>query len=77
MNTQVSTIQTPFTLEQIAITLRQLPKQQIEELELMLDKKFQKTILERGKTAWSEYQQGQTLSLNQLQKEFSKNNVSN
>lgn len=38
----------------------------------MINEKFQKIIFERGKTAWQEYHQGQTLSLNQLQEEFSK-----
>ncbi|MFH1677646.1 MAG: hypothetical protein ABII94_03540 [Patescibacteria group bacterium] len=42
----------------------------------MIDKKFQKIILERGKTAWQKYQQEQTLTLRQLQK-IIKNNESN
>lgn len=70
MANNTSTIQIPLSLEQLAIALKQLPPAKWEDLELMLDKKFQKTILERGKTAWQEYKKGKTITLDQLKKEF-------
>ena len=66
-----STIKIPLSLEQLAIALGQLPSEKWEDLEMMLDKKFQKTVLKRGETAWQEYEKGKTLSLNQLKEEFS------
>ncbi len=70
MANHFSTIQIPLSLEQLAIALRQLSKAKWEDLELMLDKKFQRTILERGKTAWQEYKKEETITLNQLREEF-------
>lgn len=64
-------IQIPLSLEQLAIALRQLPEEKLEDLELMLDKKFGKIILKRGKNAWQEYKEGGTLPLAQIRKEFS------
>ncbi len=72
MSYNASTIQIPLSLEQIAIALKQLPPAKWEDLELMLDKKFQKTILKRGETAWQEYEQGETIEIKELQKQFSK-----
>ena len=72
MANNISTIKVPLSLEQLAIALSQLPPKKWEDLELMLDKKFQKIILERGKTAWMEYKNGKTVSLDQLKKEFPK-----
>ncbi|MDO8663830.1 MAG: hypothetical protein Q7K28_03295 [Candidatus Wildermuthbacteria bacterium] len=72
MSVQTPTIQIPLSLEQIAIALKQLPPEKLEDLELMLDKKFQRLILRRGKTAWREYQTGKTISLSNLKKEFSR-----
>lgn len=73
MNNYLSTtIQIPFSLEQIAMALGKLSPAKWEELELMLDKKFQKTVLKRGKTAWQDYKKGNTIALNQLKKEFPK-----
>jgi len=66
-----STIKIPLSLEQLAIALRQLPSEKWEDLEMMLDKKFQRTVLKRGETAWREYKKGKTLTLNQIKKEFS------
>lgn len=70
-NHTTPTIQIPLTLEQLAIGLKQLPLNRLEDLELILDEKFGKIILKRGKTAWQEYRKGKTLSLRQLKKEFS------
>ena len=72
MINNTSTIKVPLSLEQLAIALNQLPPKKWEDLELMLDKKFQKTILERGKTAWQEYEKGKTITLDQLKEEFPK-----
>ena len=71
MSNHASTIQIPLSLEQLAIALKQLPPAKLEDLELMLDGKFKKLILKRGKTAWRDYRKGKTLSLAQLKKEFS------
>ena len=71
MSNHTSTIQIPLSLEQLAIALKQLPPEKLEDLELMLDKKFGNMILKRGKTAWQEYREGKTLSLSRLKKELS------
>ena len=71
MPTLTTTVHTLLSLEQLAIALRQLPVEKLEDLELMLDKKFGRMILKRGKTAWREYKEEKTLSLAQLRKEFS------
>jgi len=71
MASKISTIQIPLSLEQLAIALKQLPPEKWEELEMMLDEKFRKLVLKRGKIAWKEYKKGKTLTLEQLQKEFS------
>jgi hypothetical protein len=70
MAEKVSSIQIPLSLEQLAIALKQLPPEQWEDLEMMLDEKFRKIILKRGKTAFEEYKKGKTLSLKELQKNF-------
>ena len=72
MDNQISTIQIDLTLEQIATTLQKLSPQKKEELDLLLDKKLQKNILSRGTTAWKEYKNGKTLTINQLKQEFLK-----
>ncbi|MEA3463569.1 MAG: hypothetical protein U9R14_00590 [Patescibacteria group bacterium] len=72
MHNQTSTIQIPLTLEQIVLALQQLSPKKLEELDLMLDKKMEKSVIERGKTAWQEYKDGKTLTLNQLKQEFLK-----
>lgn len=72
MHNQTSTIKIPFTLEQIVLALQQLSPKKLEELDLMLDKKMEKSVLERGKIAWQEYKNGKTLTLNQLKQEFLK-----
>ena len=66
-----ATIQIPLSLEQIAIALKQLPPEKLEDLEMMLDEKFRNLLLKRGKTAWQQYRGGKTLALKQLKKEFS------
>jgi len=71
MANKASTIQIPLSLEQLAIALKQLPPEKWEDLEMMLDEKFRKLVLKRGKTAWKEYKKGKTLTLEQLKKEFS------
>lgn len=63
----VKRVSTPFTLEQLAVSLQQLSVRDFELLEELLDKKFQKTILSRGKSA---QKKGQAVSLQELQKEF-------
>lgn len=70
-NNTFNTIQVPLSLNQLAIALRQLPPSKWEDLELMLDKKFEKIILQRGKTAWQDYEKKETLTLKELKKEFS------
>lgn len=64
------TISLPLTLEQIAFSLSQLSRTDLEILEELMDKKFQKTILSRGKEIVSQYKKGQTDSLKQLQQDF-------
>ncbi len=71
MTTKTSTIQIPLSLEQLAIALEQVPPEKLEDLEMMLDKKFRKLVLKRGKTAWQQYEKGKTLTLEDLKKEFS------
>ena len=71
MANKSSTIQIPLSLEQIAIALKQLPPEKLEDSEMMLDERFRKLLLKRGKTAWQQYRRGKTLSLGQLKKEFS------
>ena len=65
-------ISLPLTLEQIAFSLKQLSRTDLEILEELMDKKFQKTILSRGKEIVSQYKKGQTVSLKQLQRDFGK-----
>lgn len=60
----------PLTLQQIAMGLRQLPKEDLETLDVMLDEEFSNTLEERKNTAWNEYQQGGTLTLESLKKEL-------
>lgn len=80
MNTNIATQKTgyhkfislPLTLEQIAFSLNQLSRTDLEILEELMDKKFQKTILSRGKEIVSQYKKGQTDSLKQLQRDFGK-----
>ena len=71
MANKTSTIQIPLSLEQLAIALKQLPPEKLEDLEMMLDEKFRKIVLKRGKTAYRKYKKGETLTLEQLKKEFS------
>jgi len=71
MANKTSTIQIPLSLEQLAIALKQLPPEKWEDLEMMLDEKFKKLVLRRGKTARKQYKKGKTLTLEQLKKEFS------
>lgn len=63
-------ISLPLTLEQIAFSLKQLSTTDLEILEELMDTKFQKTILSRGKEIVSQYKKGQTDSLKQLQRDF-------
>ena len=72
MDNQFSTIPINFTIEQIATILQKLSPRKKEELDLLLDKKFQKDILTRGATAWQEYKNGNTLNIDQLKQEFLK-----
>ena len=71
MTAQTAQVQVPLSLEQLAFALRQVPPKHWEDLEMMLDEKFRKTVLQRGKTAKLRYKQGKTLNLKDLQKEFS------
>lgn len=70
MANKTSSIQIPLSLEQLAIALKQLPPEKLADLEMMLDEKFRKLVLRRGKTAYQEYKKGKTLTLEQLKKEF-------
>ena len=63
MTTKTPVIQIPLSLEQLAIALKQLPPEKLEDLEMMLDKKFRNSVLKRGKTAYQEYRRGETLTL--------------
>jgi hypothetical protein len=60
----------PVALEQIAFSLNQLSERDFEILEELMDNKFQKTILSRGKNIISQYRKGNTISLKKIQKEF-------
>jgi len=71
MADKTPTIQIPLSLEQLAIALKQLPPEKWEDLEMMLDEKFRKLILKRGKNAYQQFKKGKTLTLEQLKKEFS------
>lgn len=71
INNTFDTIKVPLRLDQLAIALRQLPPSKWEDLELMLDQEFETTILQRGKNARQDYKKGETLTLKELQKEFS------
>jgi len=70
MINKISTIQIPLSLEQLAIALKQLPPEKLEDLEMLLDEKFRKLVLRRGKTAYQQYKKGKTLTFEQLEKEF-------
>lgn len=59
-------------MEQLAFSLYQLSKKDLEVFEELLDKKFQKIILSRGKKAISQIKKNQTISLKGLQKDFGK-----
>ncbi len=60
----------PFTLEQIAFSLNRLSERDLEVLEELADKKFQKTILSREKDILSQFKRGETISLKELQKSY-------
>lgn len=62
----------PLTLEQIALSLGQLSPQELEVLEELIDPTFQKTILTRSKEITLLGKRKQTLSLEDLQKDFGK-----
>ena len=77
MATQTTTefkkfISVPLTMEQLAFSLSQLSRKDLEIFEELLDKKFQKIILSRGKKAVSQIKKNQTISLKELQKDFGK-----
>lgn len=59
-----------LTLEQIALVLKNLPKDDIGELDLMLDDDLRKKVLARSKTADEEFRQGNTLSMKDIKQEF-------
>lgn len=65
-------ISVPLTIEQMAFSLSQLSRKDLEIFEELLDKKFQKIILSRGKRAVSQIKKNQTISLKELQKDFGK-----
>jgi hypothetical protein len=65
-------ISVPFTLEQLAFSLNQLSRKDIEMLEELVDGKFRKMVLSRGREIASQYTKGETLSLSELQEEFGK-----
>jgi hypothetical protein len=56
-----------LTLDQLAVSLRQLSKSDFEVLEELIDRKFQKTIISRGKSG---LKREQRVSLQELKKEF-------
>lgn len=62
----------PLVLEQIVFVLNQLSRKDLEVLEELLDKEFQKTIISRGKTILVQSKKGKTISLNKLQQSFGK-----
>jgi hypothetical protein len=70
MGNKTSLVQIPLSLEQLAIALRQLSPERLKDLEMLLDKKFTQLVLKRGKKAYQAYKKGQTIGLDQLQKEF-------
>jgi len=63
-------ISIPFTLEQIAFSLSRLSRRDLEVLEELTDKKFQKIILSRGKNIFSQFKRGETISLKELRKSY-------
>ncbi|OHA62221.1 MAG: hypothetical protein A3E07_02890 [Candidatus Wildermuthbacteria bacterium RIFCSPHIGHO2_12_FULL_45_9] len=65
-------VSVPLTLEQIALSLGQLSPQELEVLEELIDPTFQKTILTRSKEITLLGKRKQTLSLEDLQKDFGK-----
>lgn len=65
-------ISIPLTLEQVAFSLSQLSRKDLEILEELADKKFQKIILSRGRAIFSQFRKNKTLSSQELQKEFGK-----
>ena len=70
MAQKISTVKISLSLEQLADALRRLPPEKLEELEILLDKKFTCTILKRGKKAKEEFKKKKTLTLEELKKEF-------
>ena len=70
MAQKISTVKISLSLEQLADALRRLPPEKLEELEILLDKKFTYTILKRGKKAKEEFKKKKTLTLEELKKEF-------
>ncbi len=66
----MNTITLPLTLEQLAFAIKQLPTDDVDRLDLLLDDKLKKTVLKRSKTAYQDFKQGNTLSLNQIKQEF-------
>jgi hypothetical protein len=70
MGNKTSLVQIPLSLEQLAIALRQLSPERLKDLEMLLDKKFTRLVLKRGQKAYQAYKKGQTIGLDQLQKEF-------
>ncbi len=65
-------ISVPLTVEQVVFSLSQLSKKDLEIFEEVVDKKFQKIILARGKKAIFQMKKNQTVSLQELQKSFGK-----
>lgn len=63
-------ISVPLTIEQLAFSLSQLSRKDLEIFEELLDKKFQKVILNRGNKTVSQIKKNQTISLKELQKDF-------
>lgn len=77
MNTQTiigskKFISVPLTVEQVLFSLSQLSKKDLEIFEEVLDKKFQKIILDRDGKALSQINKNQTISLKELQRDFGK-----
>lgn len=62
----------PLVLEQVAFVLSQLSGKDLEVLEELLDKEFQKIIISRGKAIGAQSKKGKTLSLSKLQQVFGK-----
>lgn len=63
-------ISVPLTIEQLAFSLSQLSRKDLEIFEELLDKKFQKIILSRGKKSASQIRKNQSISLKELQRDF-------